>query len=305
MDPKKLTVAAEAYFTDLAQIRASGSATAERSSYAPLANLLNAVGGLLKPKAFCVAELADQGAGHPDFGLFAAHQVRRGKPQEGQSPERGVVEVKSSQEDIREDRVQEQVARYCRLYGLVLVTNFREFSLVGTQGSGLAEFESYTLASCDEAFAQQLAKPRAFARKAGAGLGEYLGRALSHQATIANPKDLAWLLASYARDGLARVEASDDTASLQTVRTALEDALGVRFKGVQGARFFHSSLVQTLFYGVFSAWVLWSRQESSQPFRWRAAVWKLEAPARLRGKYVAVVGSAPSEGRQRAPGVRH
>ena len=279
MDAKKLTVAAEAYFADLARIRASGSSTAELSGYAPLANLLNAVGGLLKPRVFCIAELADQGAGHPDFGLFAAHQVQHGRPREGQLPERGVVEVKSSQEDIRADRVREQVARYGSRYGLVLVTNFRKFFLIATRAGGEAtEFESYTLASCDEAFDQQLAKPRAFASKAGTGLGEYLGRALSHQATIATPKDLAWLLASYARDGLHRVEASGESASLETVRTALEDALGVRFEGTQGARFFHSSLVQTLFYGVFSAWVLWSRQESSQPFRWREAVWKLEAP---------------------------
>ena len=49
--------------------------------------------------------------------------------------------------------------------------------------------------------------PRAFARKVSAGLGEYLSRALSHRAALAEPKDLAWLLASYAHDGMARVEA--------------------------------------------------------------------------------------------------
>ena len=32
---------------------------------------------------FCVQELADQGAGHPDFGLYAAKQVQRGMPREG------------------------------------------------------------------------------------------------------------------------------------------------------------------------------------------------------------------------------
>ena len=107
-----------------------------------------------------------------------------------------------------------------------------------------------------------------------------LARALSHRAALAEPKDLAWLLASYARDGLARVEAAGDAPSLAAVRTALEDALGVRFEGVRGARFFHSTLVQTLFYGVFSAWVLWARQ-SPPPvgaFRWREAVWHLRAP---------------------------
>ena len=91
-------------------------------------------------------------------------------------------------------------------------------------------------------------------------LGEYLCRALWHRATLVEPKDVAWLLASYARDGLARVEAAGDAPSLAVVRSALEEALGVRFEGEKGAAFFRSSLVQTLFYGVFSAWVLWARQ---------------------------------------------
>ena len=80
----KLVAAAEAYFADLARVRASGGATGERSSYGPLANLLNAVGATLRPKVFCVQELADQGAGHPDFGLYAAKQVQKGRPREGQ-----------------------------------------------------------------------------------------------------------------------------------------------------------------------------------------------------------------------------
>ena len=66
----RLTTAVESYFADLRRVRASGGATGERSSYTPLANLLNAVGATLKPKVFCVGELADQGAGHPDFGLY-------------------------------------------------------------------------------------------------------------------------------------------------------------------------------------------------------------------------------------------
>ena len=92
----KLAAAVEAYFADLGRVRASGGATGERSSYGPLANLLNAVGVALRPKVFCVGELADHGAGHPDFGLYAARQVQRGRPREGQVPERGVVEVKPS-----------------------------------------------------------------------------------------------------------------------------------------------------------------------------------------------------------------
>ena len=55
----KLQQAVEAYFVDLRMVRATGGATDERSLYVPLANLLNAVGGTLKPKVFCVQELAD------------------------------------------------------------------------------------------------------------------------------------------------------------------------------------------------------------------------------------------------------
>ena len=261
---KRLIEAVEDYLSGLRRIRASGGATGERSSYGPLAELLNAVGATLKPKVFCVGELADQGAGHPDFGLYSARQVQGGRPREGQVPERGVVEVKSIHQDTHAAQVREQTSRYWGRYRLVLVTNLREFTLIGPDAAGREEsLEAFCVAASDAEFDRRLEQPRVFAREVGAGMSEYLCRALSHQAALAEPKDLAWLLASYARDGLARVEAAGDSPSLAAVRSALEDALGVRFKGERGARFFHSTLVQTLFYGVFSAWVLWSRQGSS------------------------------------------
>ena len=142
------------------------------------------------------------------------------------------------------------------------------------------KLETFRLAGTQDEFESRLETPRAFARNAGPALGEYLCRALSHRATLVEPRDLAWLLASYARDGLARVEAAGDAPSLRAVRTALEEALGVRFEGERGAAFFRSTLVQTLFYGVFSAWVLWARQTPPPTgrFNWHEAVWHLRAP---------------------------
>ena len=277
----KLTTAVETYFADLRRVRASGGATGERSSYGPLANLLNAVGATLKPKVFCIGELADQGAGHPDFGLYTARQVQRGRPREGQAPERGVVEVKPVGDDAWLTAAGGQVSRYWGRYRLVLVTNTRDFVLVGEDAADRpTRLESFRLATSAEEFARGLEKPRAFARAVGAGLGEYLARALSYRAALAEPRDLAWMLASHARDGLARVEAAGDAPALAAVRGALEEALGVRFKGERGARFFRSTLVQTLFYGVFSAWVLWARQTPAPVggFDWRTAVWHLRAP---------------------------
>ena len=83
MSTTKLVRAVEDYLTGLRKIRASEGGTGERSYYPPLTNLLNAVGSALKPKVFCISELAQQGAGHPDIGLYAAKQVQKGKPRQG------------------------------------------------------------------------------------------------------------------------------------------------------------------------------------------------------------------------------
>ena len=114
----------EAYFADLGRVRASGGTTEERSHYPALAGLLRAVGSRLKPKVFCVLELADQGAGHPDLALYTARQVQKGHPRPGQVPERGVVEVKGVGDSARLTAESDQMSRYRDRYGLVLVTNY-------------------------------------------------------------------------------------------------------------------------------------------------------------------------------------
>ena len=287
----KLTAAVEAYFAELKQVRASGGATTERSNHVPLANLLNAVGATLRPKVFCVSELAQQGAGHPDLGLYAASQLQDGKPREEQIPERGVVEMKAPGSDVSVTARSDQVAGYLDRYRLVLVTNTHDFVLTAKGGTGRPErLETFSLAENAEEFTSSLEKPRRFARDVGAGLAEYLCRAMSHSAVLAEPKDIARLLASYARQGLARVEAADSEQSLAAIRSALEESLGVRFEGERGAHFFRSTLVQTLFYGIFSAWVLWARKRGekdgplfgrtsdNERFEWRTSVWHLRAP---------------------------
>ena len=277
----KLTAAVEEYLAELRRIRVTGGGTGELSYYPPLNNLLNTVGASLRPRVYCVSQLAQQGAGHPDFGLYAARQVSKGQTKQGQLPEGGVVEVKPVGDDAWLTAEGAQVSRYWQRYRLVLVTNTRDFVLLGEDSQGNpARLETFRLADSAADFETRLQHPRAFANSVGPALAEYLGRALSHRATLAEPRDLARLLASYARDGLARVEASGDASSLNSVRSALEEALGVRFEGERGAAFFRSTLVQTLFYSVFSAWVLWARQSPppGQRFNWHETAWLLRAP---------------------------
>src|SRR5262249_60174224 len=94
--------AAAAYLHRVHDIRASKPGPPALSSRAALENLLNAVGARLDPAVRVTAELADTGAGHPDFGLFEA---------KSNSP-RGVVEVKPVKEDVPDTADGAQVARY-------------------------------------------------------------------------------------------------------------------------------------------------------------------------------------------------
>ena len=267
----------------MAEIRGTGGATNETSYYSALETLLNAVGKTLKPHVICNGQLRSQGAGHPDFGLYTQAQCRAGTPREGQGeiPERGVVEVKGLAEPVVATADTGQISRYWQRYRLVLVTNYRDFLLVGVDAGGQpVRLEAFTLAETDTAFWDACAHPRRVARLKGASFVEYLCRALTHLAPLTRPADLAWLLASYARDALARI-ATLNLPALQTVRTGLEQALGLRFEGAKGEHFFRSTLVQTLFYGVFSAWVQWCKDQppgSTARFDWHMAEWSLHVP---------------------------
>jgi hypothetical protein len=256
-------LALETYLRELRDIRSLGAAGEETAYYPALATLLTEVGKKLKPKVRCVMGLKDLGAGFPDGGLFTEEQFDKKhtlKPLPGQLPSRGVIEVKPVKKDAWFTAEGEQVSRYWGRYRQVLVTNYRDFLLVGQDAEGKpAKLESFRLAESEKAFWAAAATPHALAQKVGERFEEYLLRVMRHAAQLAAPEDVAWFLASYARDARARIEGVELPA-LATVRTALEEALGLKFEGAKGEHFFRSSLVQTLFYGVFSAWVLWAKQ---------------------------------------------
>ena len=196
---------------------------------------------------------------------------------------------------------------------MVLVTNFRAFALIGKDPTGRPRaLESFTLADSESEFWRLTAHPRQAAAEHGERMLEYLKRVLLHNAPLAAPQDVAGILASYAHDAHLRIDRADLPA-LASLRQALEEALGLRFEGEKGEHFFRSTLIQTLFYGVFSAWVLWSRRRDAKPnektgfadalretavpyavagvFDWRSAHYLLRVPM-LRALFVQVADPA-------------
>ncbi len=274
----------EAYLRALSEVRATGAGVPERSHYTAMENLLNDVGKTLKPRVRCVHELANKGEGHPDFGFYTSNQFQRTKdaePLPGQLPERGAVEVKSFDDDSLLTATGNQVSKYWKRYGLVLATNFRDFVIVGRNDNGKPKrLEVFRLADSKEAFLAMLDYPGKAATQRGDRLIEFLKRAMLHAAPITAPEDLAWFLASYAREARGRVEAAGQLPALNSLRAALEEALGLAFEGEKGTHLFQATLVQTLFYGVFSSWVLWARERHTpgQRFDWKDAAWTLHVP---------------------------
>jgi hypothetical protein len=269
------------YLADCRARRGTGATTPETSLYPPLEALLNAVGHTLKPRVRCFMSLKNQGAGMPDGGLFTPDQIDRGanEPRAGQAPARGVIECKPPKQDVLAVAETEQVSDYWQRCNQVLVTNYREFVLIGRDDRGRpVRHEFYRLAATERDFWQRPAE--AVATEHGDRLLDFLRRCLRRPAPLTDPKDVAWFLASYARDARGRVEHAAAHTAMEAVRKALEDALGLKVTDAKGERFFQSTLVQTLFYGVFSAWVLWHRSHpaAAERFDWEKAPHYLHVP---------------------------
>jgi hypothetical protein len=266
------------YLDGCAMVHQLGAGTPETSYYPALDRALNAVGAALRPKVVAVHHVSGKrSAGIPDFGLFVA-PPRRTAPQPewttGATPERGVMEVKPPKDDMDKLLASHQVAhKYLPAFGLVLATNLWQFRLVGEGGQVLDRLD---LAETPDAFWALVRGGRPDALRTR--FADFLQRCLLTKAPLTKPEDLAFFLASYARDALAALAGQAGLPGLAALRKNLEDGLGLSFTGEKGEHLFRSTLVQTLFYGVFSAWVAHQRENPGQSFDWKTAQWSLHVP---------------------------
>ncbi|MCR5890463.1 N-6 DNA methylase [Hymenobacter sp. J193] len=270
------------YLRDLYFIHQTGGGTEETSFYGPLENLLNAIGETLRQPVRSVFQLQDLGAGRPDFGLFAVPSGRSSRPlrMTGQQPERGAGEVKGPGASLKPLLEGKQVSKYWQHYGQVLVTNLRHFAFLGkNEFNQLMVLDTLELAPDEVSFWSLCAQPEILSAEQADAAEQFLARCMLHGAPLDQPRELAWLLASFAREARDRLSGVD-LHELVPLITALEQSLGARFDGPKGVRFLHATIVQTLFYGVFSAWVLWHREQPDRKdeFDWRTTAHYLQIP---------------------------
>jgi hypothetical protein len=270
------------YLRDLSFIHQSGAGTTETSFYGPLENLLNAVGETLRQPVRSVFQLQDLGAGRPDFGLFAVPTGRTLRPVRlnGQQPERGAGEVKGPGVSLKPLLEGKQVSKYWQHYGQVLVTNLRHFAFLGrNEHDQMVVLDALELSPDEATFWNLCAHPDALPATLADRAELFLARCMLHGAPLDQPRELAWLLASFAREARDLLNGVN-LHELDSLVTALEQSLGARFDGPKGTRFLHATIVQTLFYGVFSAWVLWHREQPDRTdeFDWRTTADYLGIP---------------------------
>jgi hypothetical protein len=270
------------YLAEIARVRATGAGTGETSYYSALQGALSNVGDGLRPKVICLSQMSGTGV-FPDFGLFTQPQLGRGgiptSWPNGPVPERGVVEADDIPAPLSVKRTSTQVSGYLKVHGLVLITNYRDFELLEQNvGGAIQVVERFSFGrDVVPFFTWAAATRRPEDGPIAVGFAEFLQRVLLRRAPLADPKSVAFFLASYARDALARIESRATLPALNSLRDALGQSLGLTFEPGKGEHLFRSTLIQTLYYGLFSAWVTHARAGGGA-FDWRLAEWSLHVP---------------------------
>ncbi|HEX3865374.1 MAG TPA: hypothetical protein VHV78_01435, partial [Gemmatimonadaceae bacterium] len=200
------------------------------------------------------------------------------------------VEVKDPLADVREFAVardrNDQIGRYLAATGAVLVCTPRQFAVLtvadGRRREGAVPPNARRLSDTVE-FWPTMSTLRAGKRitdECGAQLAALLEDVLTRHTPIASPETLARVLARQARRATTSLPAQFTTATA-SLREDFASGLGIRFEGTEGEHFFRSSLIQTVFYGLFAGWLLHAsdwRQTPADDYDWRRSGEYLRIP---------------------------
>ena len=189
-------------------------------------------------------------------------------------------EVKLPKVDIEEMAVSternNQIGRYLAQTGIVLISNVRSFGLLVCDDGYIRDPsvpvkpEHRKLLHSVDFFdsEKRLEKNRPNSLGERIEILNLLETAVTEFSCIADPSSLAMILARQAKK--AREDLPDTFASVKPLLDDYRHALGLTFdlETKKGGDFFRSSLIQTAFYALFSAWTLWQRADDGTTFDW-------------------------------------
>lgn len=183
-------------------------------------------------------------------------------------------EVKRAGTDLADLAVsteqKDQIGRYLAQAGVVILCNVRGFGLLVCdptypRGAKPVPPANRVLAKSVDLWSAVAGGAKAKVDAAAvAALVDIVTRATTDFARIGAPADLAKILAHQAGD--AKDALTGDLKPLKPLLDDYRQALGLAFHvdDEKGERFFRSSLVQSVFYALFAAWILWDKQADAQ-----------------------------------------
>ena len=252
----------ETYLKELRDIRASGGVP-ETSGYGALANLLSEVGGKLKPKVRCIDQPQERRRRHPGRRLLHREPVREGQAASrcpGSSPRAAPSRSSRSATTPARSPPPSRCAATSRSTARCWSRpTASSCSSATTPTAGRRSLESFSLARERSGL---LGARRASAQRRCPGHRRAPHRVPAARACCARRRSPRRRTSpgssppTRARPGPAPRSAT--CRPWPPRAAALEEALGMSFTGEKGDHFFRSTLVQTLFYGLFAAWVFWA-----------------------------------------------
>jgi len=197
------------------------------------------------------------------------------------------LEVKRSNADVKElahsmER-NNQIGRYLAQTGVVIVTNLWRYALVtpteGWSGEGAVSADHRRINNSVSLWSSGRALRAEDPPNQGVMLefAELIEEAATHYAPIAQPETLARVLARQARHAKERLP-NAFTEAVAPLAEDFAESLGITFEESEGIDFFRSSLIQTVYYGLFASWILWLREDGSGDFRWQELATHLKLP---------------------------
>jgi len=270
----RLRHALDGYARDVSRLSAAESTT-EATYYPAIKSLIEAALSQLELRLDVRASTSEArrsgGRDAPDFAIYdgAGGFVML------------YVEVKLVDIDVRELAVSrdnnDQIGRYLSATSAVLLCTLREFAVVtsgGTARRGVSVAPANRRVSDVIELWPTVGGFRSGSRIAderGQELTSLLEDVLTRHTPVASPETLARVLARQARRASASLPAQFSTA-VGALREDFASALGISFDGSDGEHFFRSSLIQTVYYGIFAGWLLHSSEWHAIPaeaYDWR------------------------------------
>lgn len=256
------------YANAVRRIHQTNLGTAETSYYPALNTLFQALGDEATPKLMPLSQLSDKSVEdntYPDFGILERHSFALVLP----------VEVKPASVKIEAVAASTQARDYAKTYGggLCLVTNLWQFSLVRLDSDGNAHEDvtrRISLAESAEKFLEGVLNTDL--ETVWSDLRVLLIEAGRPRGSITAPKQVASLLAYHARRMRDAINGSGDPEEMMaSLRSALNNGLQIDLSGEHLV----PTVVQTLVYGVFAAWL-----ETDEPehFDWMQASYRSTVP---------------------------